>query len=470
MTSPDKRVQVPPGGYTGGSIRNLPKVTWEAARASIMSDVMQSFAGVDAIGANLGSITDRALDAAASAQTDATDAQVTATAARSTSVSNATAIAELQADKTQNEVGGAAVTDKFESWDAITWRVGQWSSGGHQVPDMVGVDNQVGIAKTGHTSTGANFALYRTPLMTDSQSVSVVLGRPNQASAFTGSGALRCGSGILLRAAEDLSSFVIAQIGSSKISLQRGTLVDGQLVMTVWNELAGLTLSTGDTITVSASGSLYEVLIDGVTWFEYQDTAGTSPVGAGNRMVGFFSGCAVSSTWAGTTFDFGFDLESFAAADTSSPPMVGTGWSLYRQSADTVDHIAGNVRYGPVFDTLRYANKINLLDLASGQIQVTKTGWYVMSVGAQWYQACGTGSSFRVALWSAPAPDGLWRLVRHSGEVEGSAIYRAAGSFVVFAGAGSVWAPGYYIADANEMYGDSFGTNVYFDGTLCSYS
>ncbi|WP_067852432.1 DUF7257 domain-containing protein [Nocardia shimofusensis] len=461
MTSPDGRI--PSGAYTGGSIRNLQKVTWEAAQASIMSNVMQSFAGIDAVGSNLSTVTNRALDAAASAQTDATDAQVTATAAQGTSVSNASAIADLQADKTQSEVGGAAFTDKFETWDAAKWNVGKWSSGGHTVPDVAVVDHQAGIAKTDHTSTGGAFALYKTPLMTDSQSVSLVLGRPNQAGSFTG-------SGILLRAADDLSTFVIAQVGASRISLQRGTLVDGQLTITVWAERTNLTLSSGDTVTVSASGSSYEVLVNGVSRFGYQDTAVTSPVGAGNRRVGFFSACNVSSTWSGTTLSFGFDLESFVAADTTSPPLVGTGWSLYRQSATTVAHSAGNARYGAVFDTIRSANKVNVRDLSTGQIQITKPGWYVMNVGVQWSQACGTGYSYRVALWSAPSPDGLWKLVRNSGEVEGSAVYRTSGSFVVFAGAGSVWAPGYYIAGANNMYGDPSGTNVYFDGTLCSYS
>lgn len=461
MTSPDKKV--PPGAYTGGSIRNLQKVTWEAAQASIMSNVMQSFAGIDAVGSNLNSVTNHALNAASSAQNDATDAQVTANAARSTSTSNASAIVDLQTDKTQNEVGGAAVTDIFETWDATRWNVGKWSSGDHTVPDISVVGNQAGITKTGHTGTGGDFALYKTPLMTDSQSVSIVLGRANQASAFTG-------SGILLRAVEDLSTFVVAQIGVSRILLQRGVLLDGVLIFTTWAERTGLSLSTGDTVTVSASGASYEVLVNGVSRLAYQDTAVTSPVGAGNRWVGFFSAASVTSNWLGTTLYFGFDLEAFSATDTTSPPIVGTGWSLYRQSATTVAHTAGNLRYGAVFDTIRTANKVNVLDLSSGQIQITKPGWYVMNVGAQWTQASGANSSYRVALWTAPNPEGTWRLVRNGGETSGSAVYHAAGSFVVFAGAGSVWAPGYYIAGANTMYGDSSGVNVYFDGTLCSFS
>lgn len=461
MTSPDKKI--PAGAYTGGSIRNLQKVTWASAQASIMSKVVQSFAGVDAIGANLNSVTNRALNAANSAQTDASDAQSTANAAQNTSASNAAAIADLQADKTQSEVGGSKVTDSFETWDTAKWSVAKWIDGQHTVPDMVVVGHQAGISKTGNTGTGGNFALYKTPLMTDSQSVSLVLGRVNQAGYFTG-------SGVLIRAAADLSSFVIVQIGTSKLSLQRGTMVDGELTVTIWAEKTNLSLNTGDTVTVTATGASYEVLVNGVSRLGYQDTAATSPVGAANRWVGLFSACYASTTWSGTTLYFGFDIEAFSAADTSSPPIVGTGWSLYRQSTAAVAQSAGNARYATIFDTVRQANKVSVLNLPSGQVQITKPGWYVMSVGAQWEQPCGTGYNYNVSLWSAPSPDGQWKLVRNSGETEGSNVYRVSGTFVVFAGAGSVWAPGYYIAGANQMYGDPSGSHVYFDGTLCSFS
>ncbi|WP_216912807.1 DUF7257 domain-containing protein [Nocardia noduli] len=461
MTSPDKKV--PSGAYTGGSIRSLQSVTWAAAQQSILSSVMGSFAGVDAVGSNLNSVTNRALSAANSAQVGASDAQSTATAAQNTSASNASAIANLQTGQTQNDVGGAAVTDVFEIWDTTKWDVIKWNSGATAVPDMVIVSNQAGIAKGGNTGTGGDFALYKTPLMTDAQSVSLVLGRANQAGYYTG-------SGLLIRAAADLSTFVIVQIGTTKVMLQRGTLVGGTMTITTWVEKTGLTLSTGDTVTVAATGSAYEVLINGVSRLGYTDTAVTSPVGANNRYVGFYSAFLAETGWGGTTMYYGFDAESFAAADTTSPPVVGTGWSLYRQSTTAVTQSAGSNRYGTIFDTVRQANKINVLDLASGQIQITKPGWYIMNVSAQWNQPCGTGYLYNVSLWSAPNPGGLWKLVRGGGETEGSVVYRSGGTFVVFAGEGTVWAPGYYIAGSNGMYGDTSGTRTYFDGTLCSFS
>ncbi|MFI9508434.1 hypothetical protein [Nocardia sp. NPDC052566] len=460
MTSPDKKI--PPGAYSGGSIRNLQKVTWESAQASVMSSVMGSFAGLDAVGTNLNTATNRAREAANSAQAGAAQAQSTAKAVQSTSASNASEIAKLKSEQTQNEVGGAAVSDRFDSWDTTKWTVAKWAEGSNAVPDIVVADGQAGITKSGNTGTGGDFALYKTPLMTDSQTVSIVLGRPNQASQFTG-------SGLLLRAAIDLSSFALAQIGTTKITLQRATLIAGKLEVTTWAEASSLTLSTGDTVSVSAAGDKYEVLVNGIVVLVYRDTAVSTPVGANNRWVGFFTACAITTGWAGATY-FGFDVESLAAADTSSPPLVGTGWSLCRQSATTVAHAAGKNRFGAVFDTVRQMTNVNVVDLPSGSVQITKPGWYVMNVGAQWSKPCGTGYTYSVGLWTAPNPEGDWRLIRASGDVEGSKIYRVSGGFVVFAGAGSVWAPGYNVAGANDMYGDPSGINTYFDGSLCSFA
>lgn len=462
MTSPDK--WVPPGAYTGGSIRNLQKVTWESARASILSSVAESFAGVEAIGSNMNAANDRALTAANRAQVGASSAQTTAKSAQNTSTANASAIADLQTKQTQEQVGGASATDNFQTWDTTKWTVAKWISDGGTVRDMVVVDDQAGISKSGNTGTGAELALRKTPMMTDDQSVSVVLGRTNQAGAFTG-------SGILIRAASDLSTFVMVQVGAGRILLQGARFAGGVLNATTWAEKTGLALGAGDTVTVTASGPSYEVLVNGVGRLSYRDTAVSSPVGANNRWVGFYSACHAAENWDGSrSLSFGFDLDSFAAADTTSPSVVGTGWSLCRQNVTGVPQTALHSRYGTIFDTARQANNVNVLDLPSGQIQVTKSGWYVMNVAALWEGPCGESDNFNVALWTAPSPADPWRVARNAGETEGSTIKHVSGSFVVFAGAGSVWAPGYYIPAANKMAGDASGVFTYFDGTLCSYS
>ncbi|WP_405166715.1 hypothetical protein OG203_17415 [Nocardia sp. NBC_01499] len=462
MTSPDRNI--PAGAYTGGSIRNLQRVTWESARASILSSVAESFAGVETIGTNMNAANDRALAAANRAQVGASSAQSAASSARSTSTANSSAIADLQTKQTQEQVGGASATDNFQNWDLTKWTVTKWVSGGDVVSDIVVVDDQAGISKSGNTGSGADLALRKTSMMTDDQSVSVVLGRPNQADTYTG-------SGILIRAAADLSTFVIAQVGTGRILLQRATLAGGALNITTWAEKTGLALGAGDTVTVTASGQSYEVLVNGVGRLNYRDAAASSPVGANNRWVGFYSGCNATASGDGSkSFWFGFDLDSFTAADTTSPSVVGTGWSLCRQNTATVAQSAGSARFGTIFDTALQVNNVNVLDLPSGLVQITKSGWYVMNVSARWAKSCGTGTNYNVSLWTAPSPDGQWKLVRSGGETEGATIKQPASTFVVFAAAGSVWAPGYYIAAANDMSGDASGMYTYFDGTLCSYS
>ncbi|MEV0251158.1 hypothetical protein AB0H76_31515 [Nocardia sp. NPDC050712] len=462
MTSPDK--SIPPGAYTGGSIRNLQQVSWDSARASILSSVSASFAGVEAIGSNLNSATNRALNTANTAQVGAAGAQSTANSAQNTSTANASAIADLQTKQTQEQVGGASASDNFQAWDPAKWTVAQWKPDGATVAGVTVVADQAGISKSGNTGTGADLALWKTPMMTDAQSVSVVLGRPNNAGAFTG-------SGILLRAAADLSTFVMVQIGAGRILLQRATFTGGNLNVTTWGESNGLTLGTGDTVTVSTSGPAYEVMINGVGKFSYRDTAVSSPVGANNRWIGFYSACNASALWDGSkSYSFGFDLESFAAADTVSPPVVGTGWSLYRQSTAAVAQTGGTARFGAVLDTTRQTNNVNVLDLPSGRIQIVKPGWYTMSIGVRWSAAAGDAYSYNAVLWTAPSPDGLWKAIRGSADTTGPAGFIAAGTFVVFASAGSVWAPGYYTPLAKSMVGDTSGVYTYFDGMLCSYS
>lgn len=463
MTSPDK--SVPSGSYTGGSIRNIQKVTWESARSTILSSVMGSFAGVEAIGANMNAANNEAINAASEAQAGASSAQASASSAQTTSTANASAISDLQTKQTQEQVGGASATDNFQAWDDTKWTVAKWLPGAGTVADIVVADDQAGISKSGNTGTGADLALRKTPLMTDDQSVSMVLGRPNQAGIFTG-------SGLLIRAAVDLSTFVIVQVGTARVLLQRATFSSsGELTITTWAEKTDLALSIGDTVTVTATGPSYEVIVNGIGKLTYRDTAASSPVGANNRWVGFFSACNVTDAWDGSKeLSFGFDIDSFAAADTSPPAVVGTGWSLCRQNTAGAPMTAGSNKLGAAFDTARQASNVNIIDLPSGAVQIIKPGWYVMSVSTFWGRPCGTGVNYNVSLWTAPSPNGQWKLARNGGATEGSAVLHSAATFVVFAAAGSVWSPGYYTASANDLKGDPLGHDTYFDGTLCSYS
>ncbi|PPJ18817.1 hypothetical protein C5E45_34255 [Nocardia nova] len=463
MTSPDKRV--PAGAYagpagTGAGLPSLQKLTWQSAQQSIISGVMQSFQGVGAATTNINNATAQAMSAATAAAVGASGAQSTATAAQDTSTANASAIAALQTQQQQTQVGGASVTDNFSSWNTASWAT--FRSG--PVADVSVVNGQAGITKSGNTGNGSVGALWKTPLLTDSESVSVVLGAVNQA------GSNDLGSGPVIRAAADLSSFVWAAVSTTSVALGYGVRSGGTTTFTQWVGGSQFSISTGDTITLTAVGNSYTVQINGVGALNYHDTSAVSPVGSTNRWVGFISTYLQQSSAWGTSSYYGFDFDSFAAADTASPPIVGTGWSLYRQNTSSVAQSAGaNVLTAPVFDTVRQTNNINLIDLGTGQIQVTKSGWYVISVGFQWDTAAGSNPYWTV-LYTAPAAGGTWTAIRFAGEAMGSNQYDTSATFVVFLGAGTVCAPGFQSGQSAGVRGDAGGVATFFDGTLCSFS
>ncbi|MEU2033589.1 DUF7257 domain-containing protein [Nocardia amamiensis] len=461
MTSPDKKV--PPGAYVGtpgapNGLSNLQKVTWQSAQQSIISNVLQSFQGVGAVSANLTENTTRAMTAANAAQAGATSAQVTATAAQDASTANASAINQLQTQQTQNQVGGASVTDNFQTWNTENWNT--FKTG--PVADMTTVNGQAGIGKSGNTDTGSVSALWKTPLMTDSESVSVVLGSANQAGSTAGSGPI-------IRASADLSTFVFAAVSGSSVHLGYGTRSGGTTTFHQWASKSNLSIKTGDTVTLTATGSVYKVLVGGVGMLSYTDAAATSPVGSANRYVGFLSTYYLQTTSWGSSSYFGFDFDSFAAADTTSPPIVGTGWSVYRQNSSVVPQATGANRVAAgTFDTIRMTNNVNVIDVGTGQIQVTKSGWYVVTVGLQW-DSIPENYPRWAFLWSSPGPNSTWTAMRAGGSVSHVSLGLTC-TFTVFAAAGTVLAPGYQIATNASVRGEVSGLATFFDGTLCSFS
>ncbi|MFX0581178.1 DUF7257 domain-containing protein [Nocardia nepalensis] len=463
MTSPDK--SVPAGSYTGpgssgAGLSSLQKLTWQAAQQSIISGVMQSFQGIGTATTDINNATTQAMTAATAAQSGAAAAQSTANNAQDTSTANASAIAALQTQQQQSQVGGASITDNFQSWNTANWT--SFKTG--PVADMTVVNGQAGLGKHGDTGTGSVAALWKTPLYTDSVTVSVVLGNVNQA------GANFAGSGPIIRAATDLSTFVWTAVSTTGVYLCYGTRSAGSTTATQWASTGNMSISTGDTITLTAQGANYTVLVNGVGVLSYTDAAATSPVGSANRSVGFISSyLQQNSTWGTATY-FGFDLDSFTSADTTQPAMVGTGWSVCRKTASSVAQTSGNGRVvSGTFDTLRPSNNVNLIDLGTGQIQVTKSGWYVISVGLQWDTPAGS-NPYWTFLYTTPNPGGTWTVLRAAGEGSGSSQFDTSATFVVFLGSGAVVAPGYQSAQSAGIQGDANGLATFFDGTLCSFS
>ncbi|MGF7122716.1 MULTISPECIES: hypothetical protein [unclassified Rhodococcus (in: high G+C Gram-positive bacteria)] len=451
MTSPDG--WVPSGAYTGGSIRNLQKVTWDSARAQILSSVTASFAGVEAIGSNLNSVTKLALNTATAAQSGASQAQASAVAVENTTAQNAVDLAELVANQSGQTTGGTAFSDAFSraelGLDYTTFKTGP-------VADLVVIDGQVQLNRVGDKNTGDVVALSKTVTGTDDQRVSVVVGRIQEAY----SAAAR----IVVRSATDLSTFVYVHVYRDKVFIGRGTRSGNTTVYNNWKPPVSTAVNTGDTVTVEAVGRNYKVLVNGVLVTGHTDRATDvppeSPIGANNRSFGF--GCQYY--WTGLFGFFSFAINALAAADLSSPPIVGTGWSLYRLSPTAVAQPAGEARLAAdTFDSIGPNKNIAVPDLGRGQVQIEKSGWYAITTA---YALSSPTTGARVGLWTAAAPDGTWSLSRVGARTANDTLSKSVGSsFTVFLQQGSVVAPGYYLSANNGFV----GTATYFDGALLSY-
>ncbi|QCQ89992.1 hypothetical protein [Rhodococcus sp. SGAir0479] len=451
MTSPDR--WVPPGAYTGGSIRNLPMVTWDSARAEILSKVTASFAGVEAIGSNLNSVTKLALNAATDAQSGASQAQASAEAVQNTTAQNAVDLAELVAVRSGQSSGGTAFSDAFSrtelGLDYTTFKTGP-------VADLVVVDGQVQLNRVGDKNTGNVVALSKTVTGADDQRVSVVVGRMQEA--------YNAAAQIVVRSAADLSTFVYARIYRDSIHLGWGTRSGGTTVYNNWRPPVSTAVNTGDTVTIEAVGRTYKVLVNGVLVIGHTDgdtaDAPQSPIGANNRSFGF--GCQYY--WNGLFGYFSFAINALTAADLSSPSIVGTGWSLYRLSSVAVAQPAGEARLAAdTFDTVGPAKNIAVPDLGRGEVQIEKAGWYAITTA---YALSSSTTGARVGLWTTPAPGGSWSLSRVGARTADDTASKSIGSsFTVFLQQGSVVAPGYYLGGKNGFV----GTATYFDGALLSY-
>lgn len=449
MTSPDK--EVPAGAYTGpsssgGGLPGLQQITWQAAQQSIISNVMGSFQGFGNANSNLNATTKQALVAANSAQAGAVQAQTTATALQNTTASNSAVLAGLSAAQTGQQTGGTVFSDIFGR-TVLGPNYSVFKTG--PVADLVVANGQVQLNQSGDQNTGNVVALSSTVTQTNDQMVSAVMGAANQAPSSS--------MKIIVRSAPDLSTFVYARVYSNSIYLGYGTRSNGTTNFNDWTS-AGATVNTGDTVSVQAQGPTYEVLVNGAPVVGFSDTSVVSPVGASNRSFGF--GCQYY--WSGLFPYFSFAVAGLAAADLSSPPVVGTGWGLYRINTVGVAQAKGEFAVAAgTFDSTHQANGVTVVNLGLGQVQVQKSGWYAVAVGLMY--SGNDAQPIRADIWTAPSPTGTWSLTRTGALTSvGVVAYSAGMSTVLYLPAGSVVAPGYLLNANNSL----IGPNTYFDGAL----
>ncbi|QCQ89993.1 DUF7257 domain-containing protein [Rhodococcus sp. SGAir0479] len=460
MTSPDK--YVPAGAYVGdaaasNNIGNLQKLTWEGARESMVSGVIGSFAGVTTIGGNWKAITDTSQTATTTAQTRSSEANSTAASAQVVADANKATIEALKPPSPGEQIGGTTFSDDFER---TVLGSGYTTHKFGQVADLTIVGGQVQLNQQGDKGTGNVVALSKMVLRSDDQAVSAVMGRANQAGTVSTS--------LFIRAAPDLATFVFADVLANEVRLGRGTRTTG-LNYTRWGT-AAVTVRTGDTVTLSAIGASYQVLLNGVPVLAYIDSVESSPVGVGNRSFGFDS----QYYWSGLFGYFSFAVAALTASDLASPPVTGVGWALARISSTNAPQPAGSrVVAAGTFDTVRHSSAVTVSALGPGQVQVPVSGWYRMSLGLSYAKALT--AEIAADLWWAPSSGATWRQLRTGPKTvqlrvestEYVTLYYGYASsveatFVVYLPAGAVVAPGYSSTVNNNLV----GSNTYFDGAL----
>ncbi|WP_330185017.1 hypothetical protein OHB26_16380 [Nocardia sp. NBC_01503] len=456
MTSPDRKV--PSGAYVGSSapnnVANLQTVTWAGVERSTVANLYASYQGVTTASQNMNG--DNAVSAASAqaAGSDSGTAQSTGSAAQNTAAANSASIATLLPPPPPPTTPGTTLTDNFAR---ATLGPNYTTVKSGQVADLIIASNQVRLDPNGSNSgTGSAIALNTTALQTDSQSVSVVMGAANNAG--------NSATGIILRADPQLATFAYAWVYSTVIYIGSGTRANGTNSYSDWTSVA-TSVNTGDTVTFTAVGSTYQVLVNNYPVVGYSDGAGTVPTGSGHRSVGF--GCSYVSG------KFSFSVAGFTAADQQPAPVTGIGWSLVRSSTTGAARGAGAMtRLTGVFDTVRQANNVSIISLGAGQVQVNRAGWYLISIA---YNFSALDYSMRTELWSAPSPGGSWGMVRAGAVGDGGSSdsdgnptgdsYCTSGSFVVYLPKGALVAPGLSTNTSNSLVGPF----TCFDGALLNW-
>ncbi|MFJ4652689.1 hypothetical protein ACIP5Y_15620 [Nocardia sp. NPDC088792] len=456
MTSPDGKV--PSGAYVGSSapnnVANLQSVNWGGIQQSTIANLLSSYQGASNATQNMSGANATSSAQAQAAASGSGTAQSTASAAQKTAAANSASVSALLPPPAPPSTPGISLSDNFAR-TTLGPNYNQIKSG--TVANLTIANNQVNLDPNGsNQNTGTAFALNTTPLQTDDQSVSMVMGAANNAATV--------GSAIVLRSDPALATFVYAAVLSGTIGIGSGTLSGGTATYNTWTSTS-TTVNSGDTVTLTAVGSNYQVLVNNVPVLGFSDTAGTVPTGVGHRSVGF--GCSFGSG------KFSFSFASMAAADQQPAAATGIGWSLVRGSTTGVTQPAGALqRLNGVFDTVRQAANVTIISVGAGQVQVNRAGWYLISAT---FNFANLDYAMRTELWSVPSLGGTWNMLRpgalgipwdtdgNGGGLPNSSC--TAGSFVVYLPKGAVVAPGLSTNTSNSL----IGPFICFDGALLNW-
>lgn len=387
-------------------------------------------------------------------------AVTTASTAQATANS---AITTLQTQRQQSSTGGNAVSlpsfpSNLSGSLGPGWNLGGESGTANWATDKNG-DAYLAPQSSGAV-TGRRYALNQTAMATDDHQVTTVVGWLDSASPTY--------TGLIVRAAPDMSNFVYFLVFQGSADLGYGTWnsATGTWAFNPWGTTP-ITLRTGSTITLSASGNTYTGTIDGVGIVAHTDLQGNATVGQSNRSVGLISKQDVDG-WGNVKI--GWAAGSFNASDTTQPATLGTGWSIFRgsnvsvgynNSADGYIHPVSNV-----FDTQRQLANVRLVDLSSGVIEIRKAGWYSVA----W--ACEFAGSFPTEAGAGflLTPAGGTQTMARVGGLSNGKIVVATASNLIYCQVGDRIQPGIFAdgTGSGQLQGYGGGFITYFEGALVS--
>lgn len=440
----------------------------EALKDLMLAHVLSAVAGIDinVLGTDIRPFTglqswaDDLESQASTAINDANAAAVTAAGAQTNSTANSTAIAALTATQTSAATGGVSVTDGFPTSGPLsgysTWTTGGDNLGSGVVLD-VGAMGDLGITGS-PTATGVMWALNTQVMATDNAAVTLVCENTGNANACTT---------LLVRAKSDMSAFVYANIfgDSGVVYLGYGSWSSGGgWTFNDWT-MVSVAQAQGQSWTLTPNGSTYTLSVNGSPVTAYTDTAGHAPIDSAHRCVGL----AMQVNNVFFSYTFGWQVNSFAAVDTSSPPVVGTGWQLFQASTGNVTLPGGGswqVLGAGTLDTEGPVNGVTVTALGVGQITIKTPGWYAVSFSAYMNSSAGTGNYFAAAV--AVTRSGTTTRVISGNTNTGSQAFNASVSGVIYCQAADVLQPQLYQAGSNSVFGGPTGSTTYFSGSLCS--
>lgn len=451
MTSPDRKV--PSGAYVGSSapnnVANLQNVNWAGIEQATVANLMGSFLGVNTASQTMNGNNATSATAAQVAASGSGTAQSTASAAQNTATANSASIALLQGPPPQPSGPGITFSDNFTR-TALGPNYTSFKAG--TVADLVIIDNQVRLDPAGTNTGGDVIALHATKAQSDDQSVTLVMGAgPNAANSPTG---------LILRADPQLATFAYAWIFAGKTYIGAGRRSGGVNTYNDWTMVTH-PVNTGDTVTFTAVGNNYQLLVNNYPAAGFSDTGGSVPTGPGTRSLGF--GLSVTSS------KLSYNVTSFTAGDQPPATATGIGWSLSRGSTVGLNQSAGALRrVNGVFDTIGQSANVSIPNLGAGQVQINRAGWYLITAK---FTFGAVDAQMRTDLWWAPSLGGSWGMLRAGAagnylDDDGfGGSYCTSGSYVVYLPKGAVVAPGITTNKANQIVGPF----TYFDGALLNW-